>query len=41
MDVIDGVGLFSVGVIDGFGLVVDKNVKKKFGRVEIEFFKYK
>lgn len=29
MDVIDGVGLFSVGVIDGFGLVVDKNVKKK------------
>lgn len=29
MDVTDGVGTLSVGVTDGFGPAVDKNVKKK------------
>lgn len=29
MDVTDGVGPLSVGVTDGFGPAVDKNVKKK------------
>lgn len=37
MDVTDGVGPLSVGVTDGFGPAVDKNVKKKkSGRAEIE-----
>lgn len=41
MDVTDGVGPLSVGVTDGFGPAVDKNVKKKSGRAEIEFLKHK
>lgn len=43
MDVTDGVGPLSVGVTDGFGPAVDKNVKKKkkSRRAEIELLKHK
>lgn len=37
MDVTDGVGPLSVGVTDGFGPAVDKNVKKSLEGLKLNF----